>query len=266
MTRTTGGGRTARTSALSVDGLAASAAMSRRRRGRELPAADDLVRVPDGQDSEPRHVLTPRQRKVLQTIERFGQRRGYPPTLREIGEAVGLASASSVAYHLACLQEMGYLSRDEGRPRTAVIRLVGDPVLGEADGTSTGTAPLGAAHVPVVGRIAAGDPIFAEQSIEDTFQLPRQLVGEGELFLLRVAGDSMINAAIFDGDWLVVREQPVAENGEIVAAMIDGEATVKTFKRADGHVWLMPANPRFEPILGDEATIVGKAVAVFRQL
>ena len=119
--------------------------------------------------------------------------------------------------------------------------------------------------MPVVGRIAAGDPIFAEQSIEDIFPLPRQLVGEGELFLLRVAGDSMIDAAIFDGDWVVVREQPVAENGEIVAAMIDGEATVKTFKRADGHVWLMPANPRYEPIPGTEATIVGKAVAVFRR-
>ena len=265
MTRTTAGGRTARTSALSVDGLATSAATSRRRRDRNLPAVDDLVR-PDRQDPEPHRVLTPRQRKVLQSIERFGQRRGYPPTLREIGEAVGLASASSVAYHLACLQDMGYLSRDEGRPRTAVIRLAGDPAQEEADATPAGATPLGVAHVPVVGRIAAGDPIFAEQSIEDTFQLPRQLVGEGELFLLRVAGDSMINAAIFDGDWLVVREQPVAENGEIVAAMIDGEATVKTFKRADGHVWLMPANPRYEPILGDEATIVGKAVAVFRQL
>jgi len=263
MSGTTAGGRTARTSAPSVGGTLASAETFLRGRGDKPTAADpDLVEVQDGQDPEPRHALTPRQRKVLQTIERFAQRRGFPPTLREIAEAVGLTSASSVAYHLTCLQNMGYLSRDEGRPRTAVIRLAGDPVQDETDGTSTGTAPL----VPVIGRIAAGDPIFAEQSMEDTFQLPRQLVGEGELFLLRVAGDSMINAAIFDGDWLVVREQPVAENGEIVAAMIDGEATVKTFKRADDHVWLVPANPHYEPILGDEATIVGKAVAVFRQL
>jgi repressor LexA len=123
-----------------------------------------------------------------------------------------------------------------------------------------------AAYVPLVGRIAAGGPILAEQAIEDVFPLPRQLVGEGTLFLLKVAGDSMINAAIADGDWVVVREQPVAENGEIVAAMLDGEATVKTFKQSDGHVWLIPHNPAYAPILGDEASILGRVVAVLRRV
>ena len=237
--------------------------MSHQERGHEPPHPAEMS---DRQDSLPHHVLTPRQRVVLEAIERLGQRRGYPPTLREIGEAVGLASASSVAYHLSCLQDMGYLSRDEGLPRTAVVRLLGEPAQREAGLTPTGTAPLDPAYLPVVGRIAAGDPILAEQLIEDIFPLPRQLVGEGELFLLMVSGDSMIDAAIFDGDWVVVREQPAAENGEIVAAMIDGDATVKMLKRSDGHVWLMPANPRYEPILADEATIVGKAVAVLRRL
>ena len=123
-----------------------------------------------------------------------------------------------------------------------------------------------AAYVPLVGRIAAGGPILAEQAIEDVFPLPRQLVGEGTLFLLKVAGDSMMNAAITDGDWVVVRQQEDAENGEIVAAMLDGEATVKTFKRSDGHVWLIPHNPAYTPILGDEATILGRVVAVLRRV
>lgn len=266
MSRTTAGAPAASTSAVSMGGLAVRAEMPDRGQGHQPTAAGDPLKAADGRDPEARRVLTQRQRKVLQTIELFGQRRGYPPTLREIGEAVGLASASSVAYHLSCLQDMGYVSRDEGRPRTAVIRLADDSVQEEADETPRAGGPLETAYLPVVGRIAAGDPILAEESVEDIFPLPRQLVGEGKLFLLRVSGDSMIDAAIFDGDWVVIREQPVAENGEIVAAMIEGDATVKALKRSDGHVWLMPANPRYEPILGDEATIVGKAVAVFRQL
>jgi len=123
-----------------------------------------------------------------------------------------------------------------------------------------------AVYVPMVGRIAAGGPILAEESIEDIFPLPRQIVGEGTLFMLRVVGDSMINAAIADGDWVVVRQQPKAENGEIVAAMIDGEATVKTFKRSDDHVWLMPHNPAYTPIPGNDATILGKVVTVLRKV
>lgn len=123
-----------------------------------------------------------------------------------------------------------------------------------------------AAYVPVVGRIAAGGPILAEQAVESVFPLPRELVGDGTLFLLKVSGDSMVDAAICDGDWVVVRQQPVAEPGDIVAAMLDGEATVKTFKRRDGHVWLMPHNPAYEPIPGDEATILGRVVSVLRRV
>jgi repressor LexA len=203
---------------------------------------------------------------VLEAIESFWESRGYPPTLREIAEAVGLASVSSVSHHLACLEDKGYLSRHEGRPRTAVVRPFGHSVQPEAEETPTAIRPLGAAFVPWVGRIAAGDPIPIEQSMEDVFPLPRQLVGEGDLFLLKVFGDSMINAAINDGDWVVVREQSVAEDGEIVAAMIDGDATLKTFRRSHGDVWLLPANPAYEPILGDKANIIGKAVAVLRRL
>ena len=121
-------------------------------------------------------------------------------------------------------------------------------------------------YVPVIGRIAAGGPILAEQAIEDVFPLPKDLVGEGTLFLLRVVGDSMIDAAITDGDWVVIRQQPVADNGDIVAAMIDGEATVKTFRRKDGHVLLMPHNAAYEPIPGDDAVILGRVVTVLRKL
>ncbi len=213
------------------------------------------------------HPLTARQQRILAAVESFGRRHGYPPTLREIGEAVGLASVSSVSYQLSCLRDKGYLSRDEGRPRTAVVRSFDQFIQHEADEPPVDVDSLDAAYVPWVGRIAAGDPIPADQPPQDdVFPLPRQLVGEGNLFLLKVSGDSMVNAAIADGDWVVVREQPAAENGEIVAAMIDGDATVKTFKRSDDHVWLIPANPVYDPISGDDATIIGKAVAVLRRL
>src|SRR6185437_16134741 len=131
------------------------------------------------------------------------------------------------------------------------------------DGISSRPTP---AFVPVVGRIAAGGPVLAEEAVEDVFPLPKTLVGEGTLFLLKVTGDSMIEAAICDGDWVVVRQQPVAENGDVVAAMIDGEATVKTLKRRDGKVWLMPHNPAYDPIPGDDATILGRVVAVLRKM
>ncbi len=231
---------------------------------------------------EPGHVLTWRQRKVLQVIRDSVQKRGYPPSMREIGEAVGLTSTSSVSYQLSTLQAKGYLHRDAGRPRTVEVRLPGHPAVRpefEQDDEETAEAPAGsfdipsqeAAYVPLVGRIAAGGPILAEQQVEDVFPLPKQLVGQGEHFLLQVSGDSMINAAITDGDWVVVRSQSDAENGEIVAAMVEGqgaegEATVKTFKKSDGHVWLIPHNPLYAPILGDEATILGKVVAVLRRV
>jgi repressor LexA len=219
---------------------------------------------------DPDHVLTWRQRKVLQVIRDSVQRRGYPPSMREIGEAVGLTSTSSVSYQLSTLQKRGYLRRDAGRPRTVEVRLPGHPAI-RPDSEQAEEAALDfpsqeAAFVPLLGRIAAGGPILAEEAIEDVFPLPKQLVGEGTLFLLKVVGDSMIDAAIADGDWVVVRQQPVAENGDIVAAMIDGEATVKTFKRSGDHVWLMPHNPAFTPIQGDEATILGRVVAVLRRV
>jgi repressor LexA len=211
--------------------------------------------------------LTQRQRRVLEVIRDSIERRGYPPSVREIGEAVGLSSASSVAHQLSVLQKKGWLRRDPNRPRALDVRLPGDTAAEAAPAARAagddGTAPT---YVPLVGRIAAGGPVLAEQAVEDVFPLPRELVGEGTLFMLRVAGDSMVDAAICDGDWVVVRQQPTAENGEIVAAMLDGEATVKTYKRRDGHVWLLPHNPAYEPIPGDEATILGRVVTVLRRV
>jgi repressor LexA len=214
--------------------------------------------------------LTRRQCQIIEVIEDSVQRCGYAPTLREIGEAAGLASTSSVSHQLSALEQKGYLSRGAGRPRTAVVRPLSGPAVRQRPGQVRGdTARRRVAHVPLVGRIAAGGPILAEQSTEDVFPLPRQLVGEGEFIMLQVVGDSMINAAIADGDWVVVRPESDVENGDIVAATIDGvevEGTVKTFKRSGGHVWLMPHNPAYTPILGDDAVIVGKVVAVLRRV
>jgi repressor LexA len=208
----------------------------------------------------PDPVLTWQRRKILRFLRDFAQQHGYPPSLREIGKAVGLAP-STVSYHRSVLEENGYLSHGAGLPRTAVERLPGHPAIRpRADEV----------EVPLVGRIAAGVPILAEEMIEDTFWLPRKMVGAGTLFMLNVTGDSMTAAAIADGDMVVVRQQPVAEHGEIVAAaVIDGveaEATVKTLRRSDGHVWLMPHNPAYTPILGDKATILGRVVAVLRRV
>lgn len=218
--------------------------------------------------------LTPRQRKVLEVIRDWVERFGYPPSVREIGDAVGLTSTSSVHHQLRTLERKGYLRRDPHRTRAVDVRGPDDAAPAEdlVPGPSAiGDTPPGdlnptPAFVPVLGNIAAGGPILAEQAVESVFPLPREIVGEGTLFLLNVRGDSMVDAAITDGDWVVVRQQPVAENGEIVAAMIDGEATVKTFKRRDGHNWLMPANPAYDPIPGDDATVLGRVVAVLRRL
>jgi repressor LexA len=217
--------------------------------------------------------LTPRQRKVLEVIRDWVERFGYPPSVREIGDAVGLTSTSSVHHQLRALERKGYLRRDPNRTRAVDVRGPDEAAeaVASAPRVATEHSPSGDLHpapayVPLLGNIAAGGPILAEQAVESVFPLPREIVGEGELFLLNVRGDSMIEAAITDGDWVVVRQQPVAENGEIVAAMIEGEATVKTFKRRDGHVWLMPANPAYDPIPGDEATILGRVVAVLRRL
>jgi repressor LexA len=214
--------------------------------------------------------LTQRQRRVLEVIRDSIDRRGYPPSVREIGEAVGLSSASSVAHQLSVLQKKGWLRRDPNRPRALDVRLPDDsphsvPAVSDLAAAGDNQAPA-PTYVPLVGRIAAGGPVLAEQAVEDVFPLPRELVGEGTLFMLKVVGDSMVEAAICDGDWVVVRQQPTAENGEIVAAMIDGEATVKTYKRRDGHVWLLPHNPAFEPIPGDDATVLGRVVSVLRRV
>jgi repressor LexA len=217
--------------------------------------------------------LTQRQCKVLQAIEDSMEVRGYPPTMREIGDAVGLASTSSVSYQLSVLAEKGFLSRGAGRPRTAVVRSLNSPGIAEhADLADGNTEGLAMARVPLVGRIAAGGPILADELLEDIIPLPRRLVGEGELMALKVVGDSMIDAAITDGDWVVVRRESDIENGDIVAAAIesdtsaDREATVKTFKKIDGHVWLIPHNPAYSPIPGDGAKILGKVVAVLRRV
>jgi repressor LexA len=215
--------------------------------------------------------LTQRQRRVLEVIRDAVERRGYPPSVREIGEAVGLVSTSSVAYQLKVLQDRGFLRRDPNRPRAMeVLPTSGEPNRPIRPRPKRAAAPAtespSPAYIPVLGRIAAGGPILAEQAVEDVFPLPREVVGEGTLFLLRVAGDSMIDAAICDGDWVVVRQQPVADNGEIVAAMIDGEATVKVFRRQDGHVWLQPRNSAYADIPGDEATVLGRIVAVLRRV
>ncbi|MDF2092622.1 transcriptional repressor LexA [Knoellia sp. 3-2P3] len=224
--------------------------------------------------------LTVRQRRVLEVIRNSVDRRGYPPSLREIGEAVGLTSPSSVAHQLASLERKGFLRRDPNRPRA--IEVVSPDAPADMRGYRGGAAPDDAdatydetgindqrpeaSYVPVLGQIAAGVPITAEESVEDVFPLPKQIVGEGQLFLLKVVGDSMVDAAICDGDWVVVRQQPTADNGDIVAAMLDNEATVKTFKRKDGKVWLLPHNPAFEPIDGDHATVLGKVTAVLRRV
>jgi repressor LexA len=258
-------------------------AQPRRRRGRprasevaaQLGETGAVSAFPDGPaDAD---GLTLRQRRILEVIKATVDSRGYPPSIREMGDAVGLASSSSVAHQLKVLQLKGFLRRDPNRPRALEVLLPDTrgaeharrPATAPAPGfdeTGVGDAYPAPVHVPVLGRIAAGGPILAEEQIEDVFALPRQLVGEGTMFLLEVRGDSMIEAAICDGDWVVVRQQPTAVNGDIVAALLDNEATVKTFKRTDQQVWLLPHNPVYDPIDGNHATILGKVVAVLRKV
>jgi len=211
--------------------------------------------------------LTERQRTILDVIRASVTTRGYPPSIREIGDAVGLTSTSSVAHQLRTLERKGYLRRDPNRPRAVDVRgshdADGPTVTTEVSGSDALPDPT---YVPVLGRIAAGGPILAEEAVEDVFPLPRELVGEGSLFLLKVVGESMVDAAICDGDWVVIRQQSVADNGDIVAAIIDGEATMKTFKRTRGQVWLMPHNPAFDPIPGNDAAVLGKIVTVIRKI
>lgn len=205
--------------------------------------------------------LTKRQEQILTFIDATMRERGYPPSVREIGQAVGLTSPSTVHSHLATLQKLGCLRRDPTKPRAIEVRY--DP----ASGAVLDRAPV--RHVPLIGDVAAGTDVLAEQNVEELLPLPAEMTGDGELFMLRVRGDSMVNAGIFDGDFVVVRAQPDAADGEIVVAGIPGdEATVKTFARTDGAVVLHPANDALEPMVFDPAdvTIFGRVVTVLRRL
>ncbi len=217
-----------------------------------------------GERTRRRTSLSDKQLAILEMIQRSVASRGYPPSMREIGDAVGLSSLSSVTHQLNQLELSGYLRRDPNRPRALEVLI--DLPSSSGENTDSGPQVQDAAMVPLVGRIAAGIPITADQQVDEVFPLPRQLVGKGDLFMLKVVGESMIDAAICDGDWVVVRQQKEAANGEIVAAMLDGEATVKVFRQRDGHTWLLPRNSAFEPILGDDAELLGKIVAVLRSV
>lgn len=214
----------------------------------------------------PQRRLSATQRRIRQYLEDFIQGRGYSPSLREIAAAVGLASTSTVSYHLDVLREMGLVDWETGRRRTIKVR----PLSDHADFQSARPS----ARVPMMGVITAGIPVTAPPTVqgEDFLDLPKILTGEGDFIGLSVRGDSMTGAAIADGDWVVVRRAPDAENGDIVAAMLDSatsdgaEATVKTLRKQDGHVWLMPQNPAYAPIPGDDATLIGKVVTVLRRV
>ncbi|GBL22185.1 MAG: transcriptional repressor LexA [Candidatus Nanopelagicaceae bacterium] len=216
-----------------------------------------LTELPDGPVDE--NGLTPRQTKILLAIKEAMETNGYPPSMREIGEAAGLSSPSSVKYQLEALESKGWIRRDPSRGRALEVLTPGDERFEDIK-------PERTHNVPLVGRIAAGGPILAEQNVEELFPLPASLVGEGELFMLKVVGDSMIDAAICDGDYVVIRSQKDANKGEIVAAMIDGEATVKTLSKKNGQIWLLPANDSYQPIDGNQAEILGVVTAVLRSL
>ena len=205
--------------------------------------------------------LTDRQRGILDMIETSMRERGYPPSVREIGEAVGLTSPSTVHSHLATLQRLGYLKRDPTKPRAIEVRF--DP----SSGAAIERRPV--RHVPLVGDVAAGTDVLAQENVEELFPLPEDFTGAGDLFMLRVRGDSMIDVGIMDGDFVVARAQTTAENGEIVIAGIPGEeATVKTYQRKGGTVTLVPANPRLSPMVftDGEVQIFGRVVTVMRRL
>ena len=205
--------------------------------------------------------LSDKQREILACINEAITRTGYPPSLREIGDSVGLSSISSVSHQLTQLELRGFIRRDPNLNRAIEILVELD---GNPDAVRVREDDI--VHVPLVGKIAAGIPITAEQNVDDMFALPRQMVGQGNVFMLKVQGDSMIDAAICDGDYVVVREQKTAENGDIVAAMLDHEATVKVFKQRDGNTWLLPRNSAYEPIDGTYAEVMGKVVAVIRSV
>ncbi len=206
-------------------------------------------------------ALTARQREILNVISTSMQERGYPPSVREIGEAVGLNSPSTVHNHLATLQKLGFIRRDPTKPRAIEVRFDTNSEVAMERRPSR--------HVPLIGDVAAGTGLLAQQNVEDLIPLPTDFTGEGELFMLRVRGESMIDAGILDGDFIVARQQKVADNGDIVVAGIPGdEATVKTFKKNGATITLIPANETMEPMVfdADEVNVYGKVVTVLRKL
>lgn len=222
---------------------------------------------PAAEPAEPTPALTAQQQRILGVIREWVDQHGYPPTVREIAAAAGYTSPSSVAHHLKTLERLGCLRRDPRWPRAVDVRS-----LPHSEGPSPARSDCdvrAAVRVPLVGTIAAGVPLLADQQVDDQLTLPTTLVGRGTLFALRVRGDSMIEAAIRDGDIVVVRQQPSADDGDIVAAMLEGaagpEATVKVYRTRHGHVELVPRNPRYEAIPGEQAAVLGKVVAVLRR-
>lgn len=208
--------------------------------------------------------ITKRQQQIYDFIRSYQREKGYPPSVREMATAVGLSSPSTVHAHLAALEDHGLIKRDKTKPRALEVF--------DQDGTSSAiasesdTTARGSVALPLVGRVAAGLPILAEQNIEDTFTVPTEIATDSSSFILEVHGHSMINAGIFNGDYIIVREQRTAMNGEIVVAMIDGEATVKTFYKEQGRVRLQPENDSMEPIYATNPTILGKVIALMRRL
>lgn len=228
-----------------------------------------MSRAEDGQSGQPEpspgHDLTERQRRIVQAIQDSIEKRGFPPSLREMGDAVKLRSTSAVSHQLSVLEAKGVLRRDPGRSRA--IELLQSSAASAPEDAAVEVLAQETVLVPLMGRIAAGPPMLAEENIEGKFPVPSwQLPGSGKVFLLKIVGDSMIGAGIKNGDFVLVRSQPDAENGDIVAAMIDGEATVKTLQLTTGHVWLMPHNLAYTPIAGDDAIIIGKVVSVLRKV
>lgn len=211
--------------------------------------------------------LSARQQQVLDAIRDLRNATDMPPTLREIAEAVGLKSVASAKYQIDQLKNMGYLAQIDNVSRGISLADHSERQQAIEEAEATSNVVTGAFRkIPLVGQIAAGIPITAEQNIDEWLTLPESLVGKGDVFLLKVKGDSMIDAAICEGDYIAVRQQATADNGDIVAAELDGEATVKVFKQRDGHTWLLPQNSAYEPILGDHAKVMGKVTAVFRSL
>ena len=260
------------TSSLSQSTLANSAGSQETGSGSAKDTTKEKAATSKSPNLESRPKLTDRQAKVLEAIKRHLSERGFLPSYREIGRDAGLRSTSSVKHQLQVLQDLGYIRLTANKGRA--IELVQDqpePTAGIAKimpfpDAQADEAIMQSRDVPLVGRIAAGQPILAEQHVDDVMRLPERLTGSGELFMLEVHGDSMVDAAICDGDFVVVRRQQEAENGDIVAALLDDGATVKTFRREEGHVWLIPHNPAYSPIDGTHAVIMGKVVTVLRKV